>query len=320
MSTTIAAGGWNAPTRFLPAGRSTPVLPPIAESIWATRVVGTWMIGTPRSQLAARNPAASPSAPPPIATSGSPRSARSAASAPAASSITASDFAASPCGSRIRSIGQPSSASAAAIASPAAAQAPGSETRIARRARSPRSASPTTVAAIPSPIDEVAAERAAAQEDRRLRVADRPRHEVVRALDDRGQLGDAVEPVGRRVEPLAVAGEVADRAHRVAADDQRPDVRRATEALGEDLRADVEPDRHAAPVERPAIARIDDGAAAGRDDRPDAGSVVGRAELGDRLALEGPERVLAVARRRSRGSARRPPSRSTSSRSTNAAP
>ena len=40
---TIAAGWWNAPTRFLPAGRSTPVLPPIAESIWATSVVGTWM-------------------------------------------------------------------------------------------------------------------------------------------------------------------------------------------------------------------------------------------------------------------------------------
>ena len=45
---TIAAGWWNAPTRFLPSGRSTPVLPPIDESIWATSVVGTWMTGMPR--------------------------------------------------------------------------------------------------------------------------------------------------------------------------------------------------------------------------------------------------------------------------------
>ena len=48
MSMMTALGWWNAPTRFLPSGRSTPVLPPIDESIWATSVVGTWMIGTPR--------------------------------------------------------------------------------------------------------------------------------------------------------------------------------------------------------------------------------------------------------------------------------
>ena len=42
---TIALGWWNAPTRFLPSGRSTPVLPPIDESIWATSVVGTPMNG-----------------------------------------------------------------------------------------------------------------------------------------------------------------------------------------------------------------------------------------------------------------------------------
>ena len=57
------------PTRFLPSGRSTPVLPPIDESICATRVVGTWMNRTPRRYVAARKPAASPSAPPPMATS-----------------------------------------------------------------------------------------------------------------------------------------------------------------------------------------------------------------------------------------------------------
>jgi hypothetical protein len=42
-----------------------PVLPPIDESIWATSVVGTWMTRIPRRYTAARNPAVSPSAPPP---------------------------------------------------------------------------------------------------------------------------------------------------------------------------------------------------------------------------------------------------------------
>ena len=48
MSSTIADGWWNAPSRFLPSGRSTPVLPPMDESTWATSVVGTWIQGTPR--------------------------------------------------------------------------------------------------------------------------------------------------------------------------------------------------------------------------------------------------------------------------------
>ena len=37
------------PTRFLPPGRSTAVLPPIAASTWPTRVVGTATHGTPRA-------------------------------------------------------------------------------------------------------------------------------------------------------------------------------------------------------------------------------------------------------------------------------
>ena len=48
MSAITSSGWWNAPTRFLPSGRSTAVLPPIEESIWATSVVGTWITGTPR--------------------------------------------------------------------------------------------------------------------------------------------------------------------------------------------------------------------------------------------------------------------------------
>ncbi len=42
------AGQWNAPMRFLPPGRSTAVLPPIAASTWPTREVGTATHGTPR--------------------------------------------------------------------------------------------------------------------------------------------------------------------------------------------------------------------------------------------------------------------------------
>ena len=71
--------------------------------------------------------------------------------------------------------------------------------------------------------------------------------------------------VGRGVEPLAPRGQVADRPDRVAPADQRPDVRRAAQALGKDLRPAVEPDAvRSAAIERPAVARIDDRAATGR--------------------------------------------------------
>ena len=52
---------------FLPPGRSTPVLPPIAASTWASRVVGIWTNSTPRRKQPAANPARSPTLPPPKA-------------------------------------------------------------------------------------------------------------------------------------------------------------------------------------------------------------------------------------------------------------
>ncbi len=67
------AGGWNAPTRFLPSGVLIPVLPPTAASTIASRVVGTWTTLTPRSQVAATNPARSVVAPPPTLTTASER-------------------------------------------------------------------------------------------------------------------------------------------------------------------------------------------------------------------------------------------------------
>ena len=60
-------GGWNAPTRFFPARVSTPTFPPMAASIIARYVVGTWTRGTPRRNVAATNPARSPVTPPPTA-------------------------------------------------------------------------------------------------------------------------------------------------------------------------------------------------------------------------------------------------------------
>src|SRR6266516_4337641 len=47
-STNVRAGQWKAPTRFFPCGRSIAVLPPIAASTWATRLVGTGVQAMPR--------------------------------------------------------------------------------------------------------------------------------------------------------------------------------------------------------------------------------------------------------------------------------
>ena len=52
--------GWNAPARFLPAGTSIAVLPPMLLSTWASTVVGTHTHATPRSRVAAANPEGSP--------------------------------------------------------------------------------------------------------------------------------------------------------------------------------------------------------------------------------------------------------------------
>ena len=67
MSTTTSRGWWKAPIRFLPAGVSTAVLPPTAESTIASSVVGTCTRSTPRMNVAATNPARSPTTPPPTA-------------------------------------------------------------------------------------------------------------------------------------------------------------------------------------------------------------------------------------------------------------
>ena len=72
-SQSTPAGGWNAPTRFLPAAMLTPVLPPTAASTMPSSEVETGTQRTPRSQLAATKPARSVTAPPPTPTTTSVR-------------------------------------------------------------------------------------------------------------------------------------------------------------------------------------------------------------------------------------------------------
>ncbi len=48
VSHSTALGCQNAPTRFLPSGRLTPVLPPMAASTWASSEVATFTYAVPR--------------------------------------------------------------------------------------------------------------------------------------------------------------------------------------------------------------------------------------------------------------------------------
>ena len=98
-SASTAAGGWKAPTAFLARGRLTAVLPPSAASTMASSVVGTATHGMPRMKVAARKPAASETAPPPIETTRLRRVSPAASSLPAARSSCASVFPRSPSGS-----------------------------------------------------------------------------------------------------------------------------------------------------------------------------------------------------------------------------
>ena len=106
------AGGWNAPTRFLPSGMSTAVLPPTAASVIASSVVGTSTTRTPRSQVAATKPARSVAAPPPTPTMASLRVIRLAASFDQSAAATVMSFAASPGGTCAACTSYPASPSA----------------------------------------------------------------------------------------------------------------------------------------------------------------------------------------------------------------
>ena len=142
-----------------------------------------------------------------------------------------------------------------------------------------------------------ASDRRRRPQQRRSRRPIRPAELGIHRVDHAMDLGHAgLVDVCGAVEPLAPGGQVAQRPDGVAPRDQRPDVRRAAEALGEDLGPAIEPDRRPSAKECPSIAGIDDRPAARRDDAPDLGGRVGRAEVDDGGSLERPESDFAILR------------------------
>ena len=96
VSHTTPVGCQKAPTKFLPAARLTPVLPPMAASIMPTNVVETCTTRMPRCHDAAAKPAMSVTIPPPTPTTKSLRVSPAAANSSANRSIVAKVLCASP--------------------------------------------------------------------------------------------------------------------------------------------------------------------------------------------------------------------------------
>ncbi len=105
------AGCLNVPTRFLPAVRFTPVLPPTDESTIESSVVGACTSVTPRMYVEAANPARSPTTPPPSATTAQSRPSESCAMASHISLATSTDFVSSPAGTTMSDTRKPAAAS-----------------------------------------------------------------------------------------------------------------------------------------------------------------------------------------------------------------
>src|SRR6185503_19760147 len=154
------AGGWKAPTRFLPSAVLMPVLPPTAASTMPSRVVGTWTTLTPRSQVAARKPARSVTVPPPTPTIASERVKPDCPNTPHRRSATRADLASSASGTSAMNAEKPCAPRSSRTASPLARKACGwmTSTRStpgpSRSGSSPSSAVPITTSyaeSLPSP-------------------------------------------------------------------------------------------------------------------------------------------------------------------------
>jgi hypothetical protein len=91
---------------------SIAVLPPTAASTMPSSVVGTWTTGTPRSQVAAANPARSVTAPPPMLTTQSVLVTLAPASQDHSRASSAAFFAPSPDGTPVTATWYPASSRA----------------------------------------------------------------------------------------------------------------------------------------------------------------------------------------------------------------
>ena len=197
MSTITAAGWWNAPRRFLPSGRSTAVLPPIAESIWATSVVGTWMTGHAAQPQGGQEPGgvaerAAADRDERLATLGAQpgqRAGRRPRSRPGA-------WRPRPSAARRPRPSSPRPRSPSAMAAPAAAQAPGSDTRIARRRIEPAERLGDRLGGDAVADDEPPDLRLGVEEPGR--GADPGRDQLLDPAGDPAGLGQRVHPVARR--------------------------------------------------------------------------------------------------------------------------
>ena len=270
--------------RFFSPNASIAVLPPIALSAWASRVVGTWMTGQPRLNRMAASPARSPTEPPPSATIGVSRLALRAARSPSRRWRTSQSLAASPSGTRIGSARRARSATG----SPWRAKTRGSLTRIGA-----------------APLREVGdlLDRGLDRPDEHV-IADAPastrmtRHSP-RCSRSAATIASTTSPCapsplrtwmcGLGVERAALLGEPGQRFGAVAVAQQRAGVA-AAGALGQHVDRRVEPDGDRALVEQLARARVDEGAAAGGDD-PD----LALDQPGDQAPLAVAEILLAIA-------------------------
>ena len=143
------------------------------------------------------------------------------------------------------STSQPAARSEPATPSPNADRAPGSLTITARRAPSRRSARSTAGRCNRIADDDVTDRASSARSGRRPcgRAVRQPALPAARKPANT-MFSHAVDRMGRGVEACSARRERPDRAQRIIALDQWADVRGASQALGKDLGAHVQPDDH----------------------------------------------------------------------------
>ena len=295
MSASTRHGSWNAPTRFLPWGRSIAVLPPTLLSTCASKVVGTCTQLSPRIQIAAAKPVRSPTTPPPSAITTSRRDRRAAAKTSISDCNPAQPLLASPEGTSTgASDATPASARLAASAGPYIGATAASATISARRWPS---------AAMCAPASR---EEARADAHRIFGLADgdglgggTTRGRVSNRLRDRLGRGSGVHrQIGQRVIARPCRVQPRERVRRAAAEQRPP--RAFANARGEHGERRVQMHRHRRAAHQCAGGGIGERAATECDQR---GRTV--QQFGQRRAFGGAERPLAAREQRRDGAVAR---------------